>query len=668
MVKVRKEPRNLVGWRVELRFAIGLHSKDTALLELIQSYFEGIGVIEQQYQSMSNLRITSLKDIINVIIPHFDKYPLISQKKADFILFKQVADLMNRKQHLTSEGVQEIVNLKAAINLGLTDVLTQAFPNTISSSRLLIRNEEIPNPNWLAGFASLPFYNSKGKRNLVVAPSERGPLGSTFSYWPLEKYESFRIPSAGRRPRSGSIWKLACAENFKSWGAVSTPVPLFKLGMKAKPLFNVEFGRNISTTSSIQKKLSNSKDLVLWGENLPSTVGTGRFTNKEREMIKLPPYQKSVIVGLILSDGWLRFSSKTHKNVHLGFMQSLAHSDYIWFVFSILSHYCDNLPLYRLRKRGDKSHWSIEIVTRALPCFTELHSLFYSNGVKIVPHHEIYELLTPAVLAHIIMGDGGFKSKGIYLCTDSYTIQDVVRLMNVLILRYELKCTLHKTNNNKGYRIYISRNSVAKVVKIVLPYLIPSMYYKVGIVNPGSIKNEGVKVLYEKGELVNSFNTVINKGTFNHPHFTYFSRVQRFNHHSLAGSSFSLPFRNQMSYTTWAGSEKEKKGPKPLNPWFITGLSDVSGSFVISIKKNPQLSVGWNVAASYILEADRRSLALFEFIKSYFGGGHIYEEGEKYIRYKVYDIRFLTSVIIPHFDKYPRPAQPATFSREASEV
>lgn len=116
-------------------------------MELIQSYFGGIGVIEQQYQSMSNLRITSLKDIINVIIPHFDKYPLISQKKADFILFKQVADLMNRKQHLTSEGVQEIVNLKAAINLGLTDVLTQAFPNTISSSRLLIRNEEIPNPN-----------------------------------------------------------------------------------------------------------------------------------------------------------------------------------------------------------------------------------------------------------------------------------------------------------------------------------------------------------------------------------------------------------------------------------------------------------------------------------------------------------------------------------------
>lgn len=78
------------------------------------------------------------------------------------------------------------------------------------------------------------------------------------------------------------------------------------------------------------------------------------------------------------------------------------------------------------------------------------------------------------------MGDGGFKSKGIFLCTDSYSIKDVVRLMNVLILRYDLKCTLHKSN--EGHRIYISRNSVGKVIEIVKPYLIASMYYKVGVV------------------------------------------------------------------------------------------------------------------------------------------------------------------------------------------
>lgn len=78
------------------------------------------------------------------------------------------------------------------------------------------------------------------------------------------------------------------------------------------------------------------------------------------------------------------------------------------------------------------------------------------------------------------MGDGGFKSKGIFLCTDSYSIQDVVRLMNVLIIRYDLKCTLHKSNG--GHRIYICIKSVRKVVEIVKPYFISSMYYKVGLI------------------------------------------------------------------------------------------------------------------------------------------------------------------------------------------
>ena len=140
------------------------------------------------------------------------------------------------------------------------------------------------------------------------------------------------------------------------------------------------------------------------------------------------------------------------------------------------------MPLFKRGIRAGRPFYGLEIGTRALPCFSELYDIFNVNGVKVVPEN-ISELLTPVAFAHLIQGDGGFKSQGIYLCTDSYTLQDVVRLMNVLIIRYELKCTLHRASNGKGYRIYIFRNSVGKVTEIVLPHLIPSMYYKVGIVN-----------------------------------------------------------------------------------------------------------------------------------------------------------------------------------------
>ena len=51
--------------------------------------------------------------------------------------------------------------------------------------------------------------------------------------------------------------------------------------------------------------------MVVWGTNLTSTLGMGRFTKQVRDTIQLPNFQKkSVIIGLILSDGWLRFASK----------------------------------------------------------------------------------------------------------------------------------------------------------------------------------------------------------------------------------------------------------------------------------------------------------------------------------------------------------------------
>jgi len=115
-----------------------------------------------------------------------------------------------------------------------------------------------------------------------------------------------------------------------------------------------------------------------------------------------------------------------------------------------------------------------------MPCLTEIRSLFYLNGVKIVPHN-IFELLTPIALAHLIMGDGSVTQHGLILCTNSYSVQDVVRLINVLIILYRLKCTLRlrKRQNNKiEYMIYISQSSMPSLLNIVSPFMHSSMLYK----------------------------------------------------------------------------------------------------------------------------------------------------------------------------------------------
>lgn len=90
-----------------------------------------------------------------VIINHFDKYPLITQKRADYELFKQAFDLVKSKKLLTIEGLHKIVAIKASINRGLPDELKAAIclgPYIVPVERPLVEDQKIQDPNWLAGF------------------------------------------------------------------------------------------------------------------------------------------------------------------------------------------------------------------------------------------------------------------------------------------------------------------------------------------------------------------------------------------------------------------------------------------------------------------------------------------------------------------------------------
>lgn len=83
---------------------------------------------------------------------------------------------------------------------------------------------------------------------------------------------------------------------------------------------------------------SLSLALVPWGINLISNVGN-KITTEEAKLFKFPSFQFSVIIGLLLSDGWVSKNIKARaKNAYLGFAQSVDHSRYFFFcIFSALS-------------------------------------------------------------------------------------------------------------------------------------------------------------------------------------------------------------------------------------------------------------------------------------------------------------------------------------------
>lgn len=145
-VTFQKHSECSTGWNVRAGFSIGMHTRDKALLEQIKLYF-GVGEIFKHSKNAYQYRVTSLKDLISVIIPHFIKYPLITQKWADFKLFKQVVCLMNQRKHVTPEGLQQIINIKAVLNSGLSDTLKVAFSNINPVTRPLVDFKGIPDPS-----------------------------------------------------------------------------------------------------------------------------------------------------------------------------------------------------------------------------------------------------------------------------------------------------------------------------------------------------------------------------------------------------------------------------------------------------------------------------------------------------------------------------------------
>lgn len=188
---------------------------------------------------------------------------------------------------------------------------------------------------------------------------------------------------------------------------------------------------------------------------------------------------KEIIFGSLLGDGKLEMGPRS-LNARFGFTQSEDKKDY--FIY-----FCNSLcPLFTVKyrknsyfdKRTGKTYTNLNFWTKTLPMLNDFYNIFYINKIKVVPNDLL--LLTPIALAHWIMQDGSRgTSRGLYICTDSFTLNEVKHLVDYLNNNYKLKCSIHKANKN--YRIYILAKSVKTVKDIILPYMHDSMLYKLGI-------------------------------------------------------------------------------------------------------------------------------------------------------------------------------------------
>ena len=143
-------------WRVRTSFEINLHEKDEEILHKIKSFF-GVGAIyNRPDRKKSVYRVSNANYLNDVIIPHFTKYPLISKKGVDFLLWSKVIKMILNKEHLTKQGFLTILSYYASINKGVlrTKKVLNYYPDVLPSDKPVINLPDSLNPQWVSGFVA----------------------------------------------------------------------------------------------------------------------------------------------------------------------------------------------------------------------------------------------------------------------------------------------------------------------------------------------------------------------------------------------------------------------------------------------------------------------------------------------------------------------------------
>lgn len=84
--------------KVKLAFKVILESEDVQLLYAIKKFF-GYGYIEQANEQ-SYYQIDKLETLAKVIIPFFEKNLLLTKKKLDFLMFRDVVLILKKEKNL----------------------------------------------------------------------------------------------------------------------------------------------------------------------------------------------------------------------------------------------------------------------------------------------------------------------------------------------------------------------------------------------------------------------------------------------------------------------------------------------------------------------------------------------------------------------------------------
>lgn len=220
------------------------------------------------------------------------------------------------------------------------------------------------------------------------------------------------------------------------------------------------FGVNPSAISFWKKKVSNDVLNIV-----PA------FSQEDHQLSHI---QKQMILGSLLGDMNIGKPRKQHPACRLALVHSIKQKELFMKKVEILGEFMGEYREYSyLDNRTNNTYYSIRGNSKSHKVFNDIYNKLYINNTKTITQEYLDMIDHPIALAYWFMDDG--CNQGI-LATNGFTETEVDLLQTWLKEKWNI--ITDKQKNKNYFILKITKESRLEFDRLIFPYVIPSMQYK----------------------------------------------------------------------------------------------------------------------------------------------------------------------------------------------
>ncbi len=115
-ISFQPSKRHRFGWEVRPSFSVSQNADRAQVLYLIQREWRCGFIRPDRSGQTLKFEVRNVRDLVEVVIPHFRMFPLRSAEQADVDRFSTICRLVSEGRHLERSGFEQIVTTAIQMN------------------------------------------------------------------------------------------------------------------------------------------------------------------------------------------------------------------------------------------------------------------------------------------------------------------------------------------------------------------------------------------------------------------------------------------------------------------------------------------------------------------------------------------------------------------------